>query len=127
MTDPGQASGGWHRVLRATSNSLHGLGATFRGESAFRQELALALILMPLGLWLGRSGFERVVLLAALLLVLIVELLNTAIECTVDRIGPELHPLARRAKDAGSAAVLLSLALVVLVWGGVAWARFAPG
>lgn len=127
MTHPWGPVTGWRRILRAGEHSLRGLRATFRGESAFRQELGLALILVPAGLWLGRSGLERAVLLAALLLVLIVELLNTAIEAAVDRIGPEVHPLAGQAKDAGSAAVMIALMLVLVVWGLIAWSRFAAG
>jgi diacylglycerol kinase (ATP) len=104
------------RVARAFGYSLQGLRAAYKEESAFRQELILALVLAPLGLWLGRNGVERVLLIGSLLLVLIVELLNSAIEAIVDRIGAEQHALSGRAKDIGSAAVLLALLLVVVVW-----------
>ncbi len=88
----------------------------FREEAAFRQELALSLIVIPLGLWLGHTGVERALLVAPMLLVLVVELLNSAIEATVDRIGLERHVLAGLAKDIGSAAVLMSLILLGAVW-----------
>ena len=93
-----------------------GLAGAFREEAAFRQELALAVVVIPLGLWLGHSGIERALLVGPMLLVLIVELLNSAIEATVDRIGFERHALAGLAKDIGSAAVLMSFVLLVVVW-----------
>ncbi|HQW08791.1 MAG TPA: diacylglycerol kinase [Steroidobacteraceae bacterium] len=104
------------RLLRAFGVSAQGLHGTFRAEAAFRQELLCALIAIPLGLWLGRSGVERALLVAPVLLVLVVELVNSAIEATVDRIGPERHPLAGLAKDAGSAAVFMSFVLWGVVW-----------
>lgn len=104
------------RVLRAFGASLTGLVGAFREEAAFRQELALALIVIPLGLWLGHSGIERALLVAPMLLVLVVELLNSAIEATVDRISFEHHALAGLAKDIGSAAVFMSFVLLVAVW-----------
>jgi diacylglycerol kinase (ATP) len=107
---------GLTRVLRAVGSSLRGLAGAFREEAAFRQELAFALLVIPLGLWLGHGAIERVLLIAPVLLILIVELLNSAIEATVDRIGPERHVLAGLAKDIGSAAVLLSFVLLVVVW-----------
>jgi|SRR5579863_449177 len=107
---------GISRVLRAFGASLTGLAGAFREEAAFRQELALALIVIPLGLWLGHSGIERALLVAPMLLVLVVELLNSAIEATVDRISFEHHALAGLAKDIGSAAVLMSFVLLLAVW-----------
>jgi diacylglycerol kinase (ATP) len=107
---------GLTRVLRALGASLNGLTGAFREEAAFRQELALALIVIPLGLWLGHSGVERALLIAPMLLILIVELLNSAIEATVDRIGFERHALAGLAKDIGSAAVFMSFVLLTAVW-----------
>jgi diacylglycerol kinase (ATP) len=107
---------GLTRVLRALGSSVHGLGAAFREEAAFRQELALAVAVIPLGLWLGHGGVERALLIAPMLLILIVELLNSAIEATVDRISFEHHALAGLAKDIASAAVLLSFVLLVTVW-----------
>jgi diacylglycerol kinase (ATP) len=104
------------RVLRALSSSVQGLTGAFRDEAAFRQELGLAVIVIPLGLWLGHSGVERALLIAPMLLILIVELLNSAIEATVDRIGFERHKLAGLAKDIGSAAVFMSFVLLAAVW-----------
>jgi len=104
------------RVLRALAASLHGFAGAFREEAAFRQELALAAVVIPLGLWLGHGGVERALLIAPMLLILIVELLNSAIEATVDRIGFERHALAGLAKDIGSAAVFMSFVLLGAVW-----------
>lgn len=108
--------GGPARVVRAFSASARGLAGTFRNEAAFRQELGLAVVLVPLGCWLGHSGIERALLVGPMLLILIVELLNSAIEATVDRIGLERHSLSGLAKDIGSAAVLMSFLLLVVVW-----------
>lgn len=107
---------GLTRVMRAFGNSLKGFRGAFREEAAFRQELALAVIVIPLGLWLGETGVERALLVAPVLLILIVELLNSAIEATVDRIGMERHQLSGLAKDIGSAAVMLSFFLLGTVW-----------
>ena len=107
---------GLTRVLRAWVSSWHGLTGAYREEAAFRQELALAVIVIPLGLWLGHGGVERALLVAPMLLILIVELLNSAIEATVDRIGFERHALAGLAKDIGSAAVFMSFVLLTAVW-----------
>ena len=96
---------------------MQGIKAAFVNEAAFRQELILALILLPLAIWLGETGLEKAVLISSLLLVLIVELMNSGIEAIVDRIGSERHELSGRAKDIGSAAVLISLINVVAVWG----------
>jgi diacylglycerol kinase (ATP) len=95
---------------------LAGLAAAARHEDAFRQELILVVLLTPLALWLGHTGVERALLIGSLIVVLIVELLNSAIEATVDRISFENHRLAKRAKDIGSAAVMLSLVNAGLVW-----------
>jgi len=113
------------RALRAARFSAQGFVHAWRHESAFRQELTLGVLLTPLALWLGQSALERVMLFACLLLVLIVELLNSAVEAAVDRVGDEHHELSGRAKDLGSAAVFLSLGLTLLVWSTVAWSRFA--
>jgi diacylglycerol kinase (ATP) len=107
------------RVVRAFGYSLAGLRAAYIRESAFRQELALFVILAPLGVWLGRSPIERVLLVGSLMLVLIVELLNSAVEAAVDRLGAESHELSGRAKDMGSAAVLLAMLLVLFTWGAI--------
>jgi len=107
---------GMTRVLRALGASLRGLAGAFRDEAAFRQELAFAAVVIPLAFWLGHSGVERALLIAPVLLILIVELVNSAIEATVDRIGFERHALAGLAKDIGSAAVLMSFVLLTAVW-----------
>jgi diacylglycerol kinase (ATP) len=107
---------GLTRVLRACGASWHGLVGAFREEAAFRQELAFAVIVIPSGLWLGRTGVERALLIAPMLFILIVELINSAIEATVDRIGFERHVLAGLAKDIGSAAVFMSFVLLGAVW-----------
>ncbi len=104
------------RILKATRFSWQGIKAAFANEAAFRQELLLTIILAPLGLWLGESGVEKAMLLAVLILVLIVELLNSAIEAVVDRFGGEMHELSGRAKDIASAAVFLALVNVIVVW-----------
>jgi diacylglycerol kinase (ATP) len=104
------------RILRAFGYSLQGLASAWREEAAFRQEVTLALAVIPAGLYLGRSGVERALLIAPMLLILIVESLNSAVEAVVDRSGMERHPLAGMAKDMGSAAVLLSFLLLGTVW-----------
>jgi diacylglycerol kinase (ATP) len=108
---------GLKRLFLATGHSWRGLKGTFRNEAAFRQELGLAIVMIPLGVWLGKTGMERALLLGAVLLVLIVELLNSGIEAVVDRVGLELHELSGLAKDMGSAAVFVSLVNVAVVWG----------
>ncbi len=113
---PREKPRGLTRVLRAAGASWKGLLGAYREEAAFRQELGLSVLVIPLGLWLGRSGVERALLVAPMILVLIVELLNSAVEATVDRIGLERHVLAGLAKDIGSAAVLLSFVLLGVVW-----------
>lgn len=112
----GQGPKGLRRLMDATGYSMAGFGACFRHEEAFRQELFLAIILVPLGLWLGESGVERALLVAAVLLVPLVELLNSALEAVVDRFGPERHELSGRAKDIGSAAVFLAIVIAAAVW-----------
>jgi diacylglycerol kinase (ATP) len=104
------------RIFRACGATWRGLTGAFREELAFRQELLLALAVVPLGLWLGRTGVERALLVAPMILVLVVELVNSAIEATVDRIGFERHELAGLAKDMGSAAVFMSFVLLGTVW-----------
>ena len=107
---------GIKRLLYAAKYSMQGLASAWRHESAFRQETVLVAIAVPLGLWLGETGLERAVLVASVGLIPIVELLNTGIENLVDRVGAEPHDLSGRAKDVGSAAVLLSILLAVAVW-----------
>ena len=113
---PFKGKTGLQRMINATRYSLDGLSAAARHESAFRQELLLAAVLVPLGLWLGADGVERALLAGSVLMVLVVELLNSAVEAVVDRASPEHHELAKRAKDYGSAAVMMSLVAVGAVW-----------
>ena len=124
-SNPHKGRTGIDRVIRAAGYSAAGLRAAYRGESAFRQEFWLAVLLLPLAFWLGRTWIEVALLAGSLILVLIVELLNSAIEATVDRVSLELHDLSKRAKDFGSAAVLLSLLLVGGIWSAALWERFA--
>ncbi len=112
---------GLRRIVSATAYSMLGIRFAWVNEAAFRQEALLALILIPVGLWLGESGTERAILVASCLIVLITELLNSAIEAIVDRIGTEHHELSGAAKDLGSAAVFFSLSLVVIVWTLILW------
>jgi diacylglycerol kinase (ATP) len=122
LAKPGNTGIG--RVLRATKFSAQGLSAAWKNEAAFRQELLLVVVLLPVGLWLGQTALERAVLIGCLLLVLVVELINSAIEAAIDRHGDEHHELSGRAKDMGSAAVFISLVLVAVVWGLIAAERF---
>jgi len=115
LTDRGKPRG-ITRFMRACGASCRGLAGAFREEAAFRQELAFGAIVIPLGLWLGRTGVERALLIAPMLIILIVELVNSAIEATVDRIGFERHVLAGLAKDIGSAAVFMSFVLLGALW-----------
>ena len=123
--NPQKSRRGLSRILHATGYSLAGLRAGW-GETAFRQEAILALVLLPAAFWLGEGWLERAMLAGTVLLVMIVELLNTGIETAIDRIGPEWHSLSKRAKDMGSAAVLLSLLLCAGTWLGALWHHLAP-
>lgn len=116
MTPPETKVTGLRRIWVATRYSLLGLNNAVRTESSFRQELAAAVVLIPLAIWLGSNGVERALLVGSLLLVLVVEILNSAIERVVDRHGDEIHPLSGQAKDLGSAAVFIALVNVVVVW-----------
>ena len=107
---------GIKRIINATGYSIKGLKAAFRHEAAFRQELLLVVILLPLAFYFGETGLQRAVMIGSLLLVLMVELLNSAVESVVDRVGDEHHELSGRAKDIGSAAVFVSLVNVAAVW-----------
>ncbi len=121
--NPQKARTGLDRIWHATRYSMAGLQAGWR-ETAFRQEALAAVLLAPLALWIGQTWVERSLLAGAVFLVLIVELLNTGIETAIDRVGPEWHDLSKRAKDIGSAAVLLSLVLCGAIWAGALWHRF---
>ncbi|MDO8771863.1 MAG: diacylglycerol kinase [Burkholderiaceae bacterium] len=114
---------GLNRILYAGGYSLQGLHAGW-GETAFRQEALAAIALIPAAFWLGRSWVETALLAGSVLIVMIVELLNTGIETAIDRIGPEWHALSKRAKDMGSAAVLLSLLLCAGIWLAALWQQF---
>jgi len=113
---PFKGKTGLRRILNAVGYSWAGLAAAFKHENAFQQEVFLALVLIPLALFLGGSGIERALMIGAVLLVLMVELLNSAIEAAVDRISLEHHQLIKRAKDMGSAAVMIALINVVVIW-----------
>ncbi len=123
--NPQKRRTGLARVWHATGYSIAGLRAGW-GETAFRQEAIAALGMIPLAFWLGRNWVEVALLAGTVVAVMVVELLNTGIETAIDRIGPEWHDLSKRAKDMGSAAVLLSLLLCVSVWGAALFHRFAP-
>ncbi|MBK1614769.1 diacylglycerol kinase [Rubrivivax gelatinosus] len=124
-SNPHKGRTGLERIRRAAGYSAAGLAAAFRGESAFRQEVFAATLMLPAAFWIGRGWVEISLLAGSVLLVLVVELLNSAIEAVVDRVGFELHELSKRAKDLGSAAVMLSLLLAGGIWIGALWQRLA--
>ena len=119
-----QHTRGIERLLNAFRYSFAGFRKCFRHEAAFRQEVFASALFLPLAVWLGETGLERAVLVGSWLLVPIVELLNSAIEAIVDRVGLERHELSGRAKDTASAAVLLSLVFAATLWGLVLWPRW---
>lgn len=121
MSNPHKGRTGLDRVIHAAGYSWAGLKAAYTGESAFRQETWLCVIAAPLTYWLARSWEQAALLLGSLLLVLIVELLNSAVEAVVDRVSFERHELSKRAKDIASAAVLMSLLLAAGIWGAAVW------
>ncbi|PKO38470.1 MAG: diacylglycerol kinase [Betaproteobacteria bacterium HGW-Betaproteobacteria-6] len=112
---------GVRRLINALGYSRDGLLAAWRNEAAFRQEILLAAIALPLALYLGKTGVERALMIASVVLILIVEILNSAVEAVVDKASPEKSELAKRAKDMGSAAVLLSLLNAAAVWACLIW------
>lgn len=112
---------GLRRLWNALGYSRDGLAAAWKNEAAFREEILLASIAMPLAIYLGKTGVERALMLGSILLILIVEILNSAIEAVVDKASPEMHELAKRAKDMGSAAVLFSLINAATIWACVLW------
>jgi diacylglycerol kinase (ATP) len=122
--NPQKMRSGLDRIWHAAGYSLEGLQAGWR-ETAFRQEALAAIVLVPLAFWVGRGWAEVALLAGTVLLVLIVELLNSGIEAAIDRIGPERHELSKRAKDMGSAAVMLALVIAVGTWAGALLTRFA--
>ena len=115
---------GLRRIVNAARFSLAGIRSAWRSEAAFRQESVLAALLLPTAFWLGTTALERALLIGTVLAVLVTELLNSAIESVVDRIGTEQHPLSGQAKDMGSAAVLLALLACAAIWLLVIWGRF---
>ena len=121
--NPQKQRTGLNRVWHATGYSWAGLRAGW-GETAFRQEAIAAMVLVPLAFWLGRSWVEVALLAGSVVLLMVVELLNTGIETAIDRIGPEWHALSKRAKDVGSAAVLLTLLLCLGIWAAALFERF---
>jgi len=121
--NPQKGRSGFTRVFHAMLISMHGLRAGW-GETAFRQEALIAIVLVPLSFWLGRTWIEVALLAGSVVMVMIVELLNTAVEAAIDRIGPEWHDLSKRAKDMGSAAVLLALLLSGGIWLAALGTRF---
>ena len=116
LESPHKGQSGIRRLINALFYSLSGLTLAFRHESAFRQEIALAVVLIPLACFLPVGAVERVLLIASVLLVLIVELLNSSVEAAIDRIGFDTHRLSKRAKDLGSAAVLIALTALLITW-----------
>lgn len=120
--NPQKTRTGLNRVWHAAGYSLAGLRAGW-SETAFRQEAIAAVFLVPLAFWLGRTWVEVALLAGSVIALMVVELLNTAVETAIDRIGPEWHDLSKRAKDMGSAAVLLSLLLAAGIWAAAAYAR----
>ena len=123
MTSAAEFKGkkGLRRLINALGYSRDGLGAAWKNEAAFREEVLLAAIAIPLAIVLGNTGIERALLIGAILLILIVEILNSGLEAVVDKASPEKHELAKRAKDMGSAAVLLSLVNAAVIWACVLW------
>lgn len=116
---------GPRQIVRALKWSWKGLRAAWSHEASFRLEVLICVVLLPAGLWLGHGAVEKALLAGSLLLVLAMELINSAVEAVVDKVSPEFHELAGRAKDMGSAAVFLLLANVALCWGLILWQRFA--
>lgn len=121
MSNPHKGRTGLDRIIHAAGYSWAGLKAAYTGESAFRQETWLCILAAPLSYWLAKSWEQAALLLGSLVLVLIVELLNSAVEAVVDRVSFERHELSKRAKDIASAAVLMSLLLAGGIWGAAAW------
>lgn len=119
-----KSTGGVKRVFKAAGYSMKGFASAWRHEAAFRQELSLALILLPLAIWLDVSTLERIAMIGALALVLIVELLNSAVEAAIDRISDERHELSGRAKDLGSAAVFITLLMLFFTWASILVPRY---
>ncbi len=126
-TNPLKGTTGFKRIINAFGYSLQGFRNAWLNEAAFRQEAILVLVLLPLAVWLDVTTLERIVLIGVLAIVLIVELLNSAVEAAIDRIGPEHHELSGRAKDFGSAAVFVALTLTLYVWSAILYDNYGKG
>jgi diacylglycerol kinase (ATP) len=124
MTNPYKGRTGLDRLVRAFGYSIDGLRLAYRGESAFRQEFCAAVVLLPAAFWVGRTWLEVALLAGSVMMVLIVELLNSGIEAVVDRVSYDLHDLSKRAKDLASAAVLLALLTCGAIWLAALYQRF---
>ena len=127
MSNPYKGRTGLDRLVRALGYSIDGLRLAYRGESAFRQEFCAAVILLPAAFWLGRTWLEVALLAGSVMMVLIVELLNSGIEAVVDRVSYDLHDLSKRAKDLASAAVFLALLTCLAIWLAALYQRFGAG
>ncbi|MCC6709160.1 MAG: diacylglycerol kinase [Gammaproteobacteria bacterium] len=113
------------RMLRACGNSLRGLVLGWRFETAFREEVLLGAVLLPLSFWVGRDALDYALLIGSVLMLMVTELFNSAIEALTDRVSTDYHELSGRAKDYAAAAVFLAFLVMVAVWGAIAWLRFA--
>ncbi|HSX52065.1 MAG TPA: diacylglycerol kinase [Cellvibrio sp.] len=123
MSKPGKT--GVARIIDAFGYSMKGFAATWKYEAAFRQEVGLAIVLIPTAFWLAQSHIELILLISSVFWVLMAELANSSVEAVVDRTGSERHELSGRAKDIGSALVFVSLVLLAIIWGIIAFNRFA--
>lgn len=112
---------GLTRIIKAAGYSWQGIKSAYKNEAAFRQESWLAVVLIPLAIWLSESATQMVLMISSVVLLMMVEIINSAIEAAIDRHGEELHELSGRAKDMGSAAVLFALIYLLLIWGGILW------
>ena len=122
MADSGNT--GLTRIVKAAGFSWQGIKSAYQNEAAFRQEVGLAIILVPLAIWLSESGLQLGLMLSSVVLVMMVEIINSAIEAAIDRHGNEQHLLSGRAKDMGSAAVLFAFIYLLLIWGGILWDNY---
>lgn len=112
---------GLTRIIKAAGYSWQGIKSAYKNEAAFRQESWLAVVLIPLAIWLSASATQMVLMISSVVLLMMVEIINSAIEAAIDRFGEELHELSGRAKDMGSAAVLFAVIYLLLIWGGILW------
>ncbi|HED32826.1 MAG TPA: diacylglycerol kinase [Gammaproteobacteria bacterium] len=122
MADSGNT--GLTRIIKAAGFSWQGIKAAFAHEAAFRQEVALAVVLIPLAVWLSKTATQMALMISSILLVMLVEIINSAIEAAIDRHGGEHHVLSGRAKDMGSAAVMIAFVYLLVIWGGILWDNY---